>query len=360
MVETVGPDATDAIRMGDCLGLCGLFDKEAAESQALRETSFPVINVSNRWGPLAGVGNFLSDDEAIGREAAAHLMERGYKHFMIVGEVKSQFVKDRIAGFRAQLGQLASSCEVVTKDFLTALHAQTMPSFVHQTEEELRPVFQRLPMDLAVFATNDWLAGLVQRVLLEHYPERTHTTAVLGVDDEQHTWWYLGPLAGLSSVRPAFHAMGAAAMEWMIEHPGDREAILREKTRWFVPERVVMRASTAGGACADPMTARMIRWSWQAMQEGKKVQVSDLASRFQMSRRTLDRKFSQHLGAGAGDYLRAQRLDMAVHLLRSTELTMAEVSQRCGYSKQDTLSTIFRREFGQTPMEFRREARKSV
>ncbi|MCC5842195.1 MAG: helix-turn-helix domain-containing protein [Opitutales bacterium] len=359
MVETVGPDAKYAIRMGDCLGLCGLFNKEVAESSALRETSFPVINVSNRWGVLAGVGNFLSDDEAIGGEAAAHLLERGYRHFMIVGELQQKkFVKERIDGFRARLGGLAASCEIVTRDFFTALHAQTMPSFIRETEEELHPVFQRLPMDVAVFASNDWLAGLVQRVLLEHYPERVHTTAVLGVDDEQHTWWYLGPLAGLSSVRPAFHAMGAAAMEWMMEHPGDREAILREKTRRFAPERVVMRASTAGGACADPMTARMIRWAWQAMQEGNKVQVSDLALQFHMSRRTLDRKFSQHLGMGAGDYLRTQRLDMAVHLLRSTEMTIAEISQRCGYTKQDTLSTVFRREFDKTPMEFRREARK--
>ncbi len=360
MVEVAGPGAARALELGDCLGILGLFSKAVAESEALRKTSYPVINVSNRWGPLAGMGNFLSDDVAIGREAAGHLMERGYKHFLIVGETKKQFVKERIEGFRFRLGDLASSCEEFARDFLTALHAQTMPSFIHQTEEALRPIFQRMPMDVAVFATNDWLAGLVQRVILEHYPERAHTTAVLGVDDEQHTSWYLGPLAGLSSVRPAFHGMGAAAMEWMMEHPGDRDAILREETRRFPPERVVMRASTAGGACPDPLTGRMIRWAWQAMQEGNKVQVSDLASHFQMSRRTLDRKFSQHLGMGAGDYLRTQRLDMAVHLLRSTDLTMAEVSQRCGYSKQDTLSTIFRREFDQTPMEFRRESRNRV
>jgi LacI family transcriptional regulator len=356
IIETSGPSTADSIRLSDCLGLCGLFEKGFGESQALRKVSFPVINLSNRWGPLAGMGNFLSDDELVGREAAAHLMERGYKHFMIVAEVEQRFVKERVKGFRAQLGPLASSCQVVARDFFTALHAQTLPSFVHQTEEELRPAFNRLPMDLAVFATNDWLAGLVQRVLIVHYPERNHTTAVLGVDDEQHTWWYLGPLAGLSSVRPGFHAMGAAAMEWMMAHPGDREAILREKTRRFPPERVVGRASTAGGACSDPMTARMIRWAWQTIQEGNRLQVADLASRFHLSRRSLDRKFSQHLGMGAGDYLRSQRLDMAVHLLRSTNLTIAEVSHRCGYTKQDTLSTIFRKLFDQTPMEFRRKA----
>lgn len=358
MVETMGREPVESFLLESCLGLCGLFQKLVAESKTLREVPFPVINLSNRWGPLPGLGNFLSDDVAIGREAAAHLMARGYKHFMLLGELKKTFVEERIAGFRERLGPLAAACKVVRKDFFTPLHAQSMPSFIHQTEEELRPHFERLPLDVAIFATNDWIAVLVQRVLMAHFPERVHTTAVLGVDDEQHTWWYLGPLASLSSVRPAFHAMGAAAMAWLIDHPGDRDAVLQEATRRFAPERVVVRASTAGGACADPMTAGMIRWAWQAMRRGERVQVSNLATQFRLSRRTLDRKFSQHLGMGAGDYLRSQRLDMAVHLLRNTNLTIAEISQHCGYTKQDTLSTSFRRTFHQTPMEFRREARR--
>jgi LacI family transcriptional regulator len=358
-VETVEFDPGIAIQADYCLGTCGLFNREVAESQALRNTTFPIINLSNRWGALPGVGNFLCDDEAVGREAAAHLIGRGYQHFLVIGETTKQFVEERIRGFLLRLGKLASTCEVVRKDFFTALHAQKMPDFIHQTEEELRPLLNRLPMDIAIFATNDWLAGLIQRVLMQHYPERSHTSAVLGVDDEQHAWWYLGPLAELSSVRPAFHAMGAAAMDWLIEHPGDRDAILREKTRRFPPERVVTRASTAGGACADPLTAEIIRWAWQAMQEGQKIHVSDLASRFHMSRRTLDRKFGHHLGMGAGDYLRGQRLDMAVHLLRNTDSTMAEISQRCGYTKQDTFSTVFRRSFNMTPKEFRRQSMRS-
>ena len=194
----------------------------------------------------------------------------------------------------------------------------------------MRPHFERLPLDVAIFArggggANDWIAVLVQRGPHGAFSgARPYhgSTKKIGVDDEQHTWWYLGPLASLSSVRPAFSRHGrGAAMAWLIDHPGDRDAVLQEATRRFAPERVVVRASTAGGACADPMTAGMIRWAWQAMQRGRTG--AGLQSRhtvFGSLGRTLDRKFSQHLGMGAGDYLRSQRLDMAVHLLRSTNL----------------------------------------
>lgn len=353
MVETAIEDTVSAIRSEGCLGLCGIFPGEAV-LQELQKVAFPTINFSNAFGLREGLGNFLSDDRAIGKIAAEHLLQRGYRHFLLVGEAEKIYVRDRIDGFRARLDlETGIVCDVMIHDFQVEMKDRSMPSFIHRSEEILSPFFDRAPMDAAVFASNDWLAGLVQRVILEHYPERQHTTAVLGVDDEQHTWWYLGPLAGLSSVRPAFHRMGKEAMAWLMAHPGDRAAVLAEPVRRFAPEGVVERASTGAGACPDPMTARMIRWAWQARQEGQKVTVTELASRFRVSRRTLDRKFSEHLGSSAGDYLLRQRLDMAAHLLRTSDLSIAEISYQCGYAKQDTLSTRFRKVYGMTPKAFR-------
>jgi LacI family transcriptional regulator len=338
-----------------CLGMCGIFGGEP-EWEALRHAPFPTINVSNRCGPVEGLGNFLSDDRAAGRMAAEHLLQRGYRHFLVVGETGAVFSGERIEAFRARVvKEKGTRCEVRVEDFQSATRKMTMPAFILHCEELLSPLFEDAPMDAAVFATNDWLAGLVQRVIMAHFTERMHTTAVLGVDDEQHTWWYLGPLAGLSSVRPAFHQMGKEAMAWLMAHEGDREAIRAEPIRRFAPEALVERASTAGGPCPDPMTARMIRWAWQAGQSGQKMTVTDLASQFRLSRRTLDRKFSEHLGVSAGDYLLRQRLDMAAHLLRSTDINISEISFRCGYTKQDTLSTRFRAVYGMTPKAYRKE-----
>ena len=355
MVETVVQAEYITPFVKGCLGMCGIFGGEEV-LETLRNAPFPTINFSNRRGPLPELGNFLSDDRAIGRMAAEHLLQRGYRHFLVVGETSMVYSEDRLSSFRARVArEPGTSCVEMVHNFHAELPTMPMPTFIHHCEEILSPFFQRAPMDAAVFASNDWVAGLVQRVIMAHYAERMHTTGVLGVDDEQHTWWYLGPLAGLSSVRPAFHRMGKEAMGWLMAHERDREAMLAEPVRRFKPERVVERASTAGGACPDPMTGRMIRWAWQQRQEGRKVTVTSLAAQFHLSRRTLDRKFAEHLGIPAGDYLLRQRLDMAAHLLRTTDLSIADISFQCGYTKQDTLSTRFRKEFGMTPKAYRME-----
>lgn len=356
MVETMLQAKDIPGSLEGCLGMCGIFGGDDAVLDALRKAPFPSINFSNRRGPLEGLGNFLSDDRAIGRMAAEHLLQRGYRHFILVGETAMMYSEDRLAGFRARVArEPGTHCEELVHDFPAESRKRQMPAFILYCEEYLSPYFQRAPMDAAVFACNDWVAGLVQRVIMAHYGERLHTTAVLGVDDEQHTWWYLGPLAGLSSVRPAFHRMGKEVMAWLMAHEGDKAAILAEPLRRFAPEGVVERASTAGGACPDPMTARMIRWAWQQRQEGRKVTVTSLADQFRLSRRSLDRKFAEHLGIPAGDYLLRQRLDMAAHLLRTTNLSIADISFQCGYTKQDTLSTRFRKVYGITPKAYRLE-----
>lgn len=355
IVETAFQPKDISASFDGCLGMCGIFPGEAV-LEKLRTAPFPTLNFSNRQGPIQGLGNFLSDDREIGRVAAEHLLHRGYRHFILVGETGMIYSEERMDAFRARVArEPGTRCEALTHNFPAEARKRSMPAFILYCEKLLSPFFQRVPMDAAVFASNDWVAGLVQRVIMAHYGERMHTTAVLGVDDEQHRWWYLGPLAGLSSVRPAFHLIGKEVMAWLMAHEGDREAMLAEPVRRFKPEGVVERASTAGGACPDPMTGRMIRWAWQARQEGRKVTVTTLASQFRLSRRTLDRKFSDFLGVSAGEYLLRQRLDMAAHLLRTTDLSIADISFQCGYTKQDTLSTRFRKVYGITPKAYRLE-----
>lgn len=109
MVEIIDPVTLERSPLNDCLGLFGLFKQELLGSQMLQKCALPVINLSNRWGPVPGLGNFLSDDEAIGNVAAGHLLERGYRHFLVVGETEKTFVLERINGFRTRLGPLGAS-----------------------------------------------------------------------------------------------------------------------------------------------------------------------------------------------------------------------------------------------------------
>jgi LacI family transcriptional regulator len=324
----------------------------------VRRSPYPAINFSNRSGPIDGLGNFLNDDLAIGRMGAEHLIDRGYRHFAAVSLGSGIVYGDeRLRGFGQRVNAEGMSCTSLFCGWLEKSKAVSPARCVLEMGEMLKPHLEKLPLDTGIFAVSDWVAGLVQRALIDHFPDRLHTTGVLGVDNEQQIWWYLGPLAGLSSVVPPFNRMGREAIEWLIEHPGDKTATSALMRR-FAPEGVVDRASTAGGACADPMTARMVRWAWSQLQLGHPVLVSDLASHHNMSRRSVDRRFNEYLGQPCGEFLGDMKLDLARHLLKTTELPIVEISQRCGFAKQDVLSRALRLKDGCTPSQYRADNRR--
>jgi transcriptional regulator GlxA family with amidase domain len=145
-------------------------------------------------------------------------------------------------------------------------------------------------------------------------------------------------------------------MSWLLEHNGPESKAAGQKLlRRFPPRRVIDRASTACGGCADPMTARMIRWAWTRIQNGDPVSVTAMASEHRMSLKTLERRFGEYAGATAEDTIRRLRLDLARSLLRETTLPVAEVSEHCGYAKQDVLSRALRAAEGCSPREFRKK-----
>lgn len=340
-----------------CLGVGGLlFDPIAL--RIVRKNRYPAINFSNRAGPLQGVGNFLSDDDEIGRLGAEHLIARGYRHFLAVAQGEGgRHGGERLEGFRRRVQKQGMTCEMLFHDFRKKDAGFSTVRYVKEIEEALKPHLERLPLDTGIFAANDWVAGLIQRLLMDYFPERLHTTGVLGVDNEQQSWWYLGPLAGLSSVLPAFRRIGREAMEWLIAHPGDKEAAAGLMKR-FAPEGVIERASTAGSACADPLTARIVRWAWSQLQSGHPMNVSDLASQHNMSRRSVDRRFQEHVGLPAGEFLQGLKLDLARQLLKTTDLQISEISLHCGFAKQDVLSRAIKAKDGCTPRAFREANRR--
>ena len=56
-------------------------------------------------------------------------------------------------------------------------------------------------------------------------------------------------------------------------------------------------------------------------------------------------------------YLIEQRMHLAYSLLSSTELTVQEISLKCGYRNQFAFSREFRLKYGRSPSEIRKEAK---
>jgi len=59
------------------------------------------------------------------------------------------------------------------------------------------------------------------------------------------------------------------------------------------------------------------------------------------------------MGETVGDYLYRIRMERAAHLLRNTDMKIAEISAQLGFLAAPHFNKIFKRHYGSTPQEFR-------
>ena len=80
----------------------------------------------------------------------------------------------------------------------------------------------------------------------------------------------------------------------------------------------------------------------------------ELARRFGMSRRTFERRFKGATGDTPLIYLQRVRVEAAKHLLETQPLSFDEITYRVGYEDNSAFRTIFRKQTGLRPKEYRR------
>ena len=81
--------------------------------------------------------------------------------------------------------------------------------------------------------------------------------------------------------------------------------------------------------------------------------LTHLARQLSCQPRTLDRHFRRRLGAPPGAVYRHLRLSAARKLIEDTQLSVAEISLRCGYDSPAALTRAIRRNYGATPRALR-------
>ncbi|MEM7466827.1 MAG: helix-turn-helix domain-containing protein [Pseudomonadota bacterium] len=99
---------------------------------------------------------------------------------------------------------------------------------------------------------------------------------------------------------------------------------------------------------------------WMKRHLGETISMPNLARRFRLSQRSLNRRFNDAIGVSPLSYLQSIRVDAAKDLLHTTNLTVAEVSFRVGYQDQGHFGRVFHRETAITPSEYRKTVRAKI
>lgn len=86
---------------------------------------------------------------------------------------------------------------------------------------------------------------------------------------------------------------------------------------------------------------------------GEKITLEQIAAAANISEREANRIFQRTIQQTPFEYLMSYRLSMAKELLSSSDLSITEISYRCGFTDSAYMGKQFRKNCGMTPKEYR-------
>jgi transcriptional regulator GlxA family with amidase domain len=119
------------------------------------------------------------------------------------------------------------------------------------------------------------------------------------------------------------------------------------------------RAQLAGDVKGFPLLARQdeaiakaVRYVFRQNSD-KSIKVNDLVSASGISRRSLELKFIEHIGATPLEEIHRMQLDRIKQLLVETDMSIADLARQTGFRYQEYLARFFKQRTGLTPTKFR-------
>ena len=313
----------------------------------LRSLRVPTVDLFHQRLP-PWIPKVISDQQAIMRLAADHLLALGLRNFAYCGWPGIRFSDERRRHLAEYLASHGYSLQVFAPD--SRARAGRLAVVEARSEHELPqmiPWLRALPKPVGLVACNDMRAYQVLSIRDEAGIRVPDEVAVIGVNNDR----ILCELSDLllSSVDPDARRIGhkaAALLHRMIQGRGPVP-----KTTLIAPRGVVARQSTDVLAFADPEMVLVVRYLRDHACEG--LTVDALVRRMAVSRATLCRWFARHLGYSPGEEIARVKVERVKELLTTTTLRLEEVARRCGFDHAETMYRLFRRTTGNTPGEYR-------
>ncbi|RYG69273.1 xylose operon transcription regulator XylR, partial [bacterium] len=183
-----------------------------ALAAALKHSNISVVNLNNSFDDL-GLPYVASDMIAIGRMAAAHLLERGYRTMAYVGFDNQSWSKKRLAGVREALHGRGILHDV----FETSSHGYRTMNWEEELEQ-LSSWVKALPHPIGIVACSDRRGQHVLEACRMAGVSVPDEVAVIGVDNIETFCELCQP--PLSSVMPDGERVGyeAAALLSRLMH----------------------------------------------------------------------------------------------------------------------------------------------
>jgi len=121
------------------------------------------------------------------------------------------------------------------------------------------------------------------------------------------------------------------------------------------PVGVVVRQSTDVVASEDRELAELVRFVRENACDG--LRVKELLRQSSLSQSTMQKRFKALLGRSPKQEILHVQLGRAKQLLAETDLSVADIADKCGFGGLKRLSAAFHAGVGLTPLAFRKQLR---
>ena len=324
-------------------GIIARVENERIE-RAVRAVGVPVVNVSAA-GLAPDFPTVISDSAAVAGLSAAHLVDRGFEHFGYCGDVRFRWSAAHGRNFAAALAQRGYRCSVF----------ESTPEDYVDWEREQRKLaewIESLPKPVGIMACYDVRGQQVLAVCRQLGFQVPDQVAVIGQHNDELLCELCDP--PLSSVIPNPRRAGYEAA--VLLHRMMRGQRVTARTYAIAPIGVATRQSTDTVALNDRQIATAVRFIREHACQG--IDVQDVLRAVPMSRTLLERKFRKFLHRAPHEEISYQRLQRAQELLVGTDLPVAGIAERAGFSSPEYLSAAFKRQTGVNPRAYRKQNRR--
>jgi LacI family transcriptional regulator len=318
---------------------------------ALGRCSVPVIAVGGSVADVAAhpaLGFVGPDNPALVEFAYRHLADTGLRHFAMFSEparIHSAAAREREQAFVS-----------LTQGEAIAAHIYRGGGTLAADDVLTRQIawLRALPKPVGVIAVTETRARQLMRACVAARIAVPEQVAIIGIGDDA----LLRQLdrVALSTVPPNAHEIGRSAARQLEQM---MLGTLAGGSRLLVaPAAVLAQASTGHLGALHPQLMRALNFIRLHACEG--IQTEHIARHVGVSRSGLESRFRRELDCTVHDAVLRSKIDAAINVLSSTQSSIAEVAERCGFTSVQYIHTVFKRELGCSPRAFQNRPRGSA
>ncbi|WOO42047.1 DNA-binding transcriptional regulator [Rubellicoccus peritrichatus] len=319
--------------------LDGMMVRDMAGVPASIKAGVPAIDFTFSKAISKGAGWANTDDQAVSKTIAEHFLQRGFRNFAYCGYKDRPWSIDRGKHFTAWL----QKADYAVNNFW-------IPSDSWGGTDNLEIIqwLESLPHRTALMATNDDLGRRLVGLCQEADLRVPDDCAIIGVDNDPLICGMSNP--PLSSVKIDQYQAGydaAAMLDKMMKGKPPKNLVVTAQVG-----ELIVRQSSDIIAVEDAAVSKALRFIQQNAHRA--VKVDEVARASGLFRRSLERRFREHLSRSISDYCREARAERLEKILRETRLNLEEIAEQSGFSEASHLTRFFITVRGESPSQYRK------